>query len=106
MRQKSLAQAVVADFRKEMGQETALLIKADEWISQGAIELAETHQGPLGEQLEQAVIICFDDVDRLAERELAQEELFHLINRAMEMGQQVVIAAVAHRVNCQACKIA
>ena len=90
-----LLRSIVAEFRQQMGRETALYMTADDWISHGAIELAESHQGELGLALQEAVIICFDNVHQLAGRELAQEELFHLINRAMEMGQQIIIAGDA-----------
>ena len=36
--------------------------------------------------------ICFDNLDALKDRAVAQEEAFHLINNALERGQQLVFA--------------
>jgi chromosomal replication initiator protein len=56
-----------------------------------AQELADG-DAPLRRALDQALLVTIDGIDGLAERPLAQEELFHLINRARDQGQQIVAA--------------
>ena len=83
--------AVAHDARTALGPAAVVAFAGDSFVSNEAQQLAERVATPLRSRLEEAVLVVFDDVHRLSGRALAQEELFHLIDRALERGQQVVV---------------
>jgi chromosomal replication initiator protein len=87
-----LLHAVAAEFRAMLGDQAVVELTGPGFVAREAQQLAERGSTPLRERLAQAAVICFDHVDALASRALAQEELFHLINSALEHGQQLVFA--------------
>lgn len=87
-----LLRALVAEATELFGPEQAISLDGHAWVAHQAQELAEHGVGPLRERLTAAAFVVFDSVDALGDRSLAQEQLFHLINNAMEAGQQVVLA--------------
>jgi chromosomal replication initiator protein len=61
-------------------------------VAHDAQQLAERGHGALRALVESAALITFDDVQHLQGRALAQEQLFHLIEHALEHGPQLVLA--------------
>ncbi len=92
-----LLQAVAADYRQMLGDDAALLIDGPDFVAAGAQELARrTEEAPpeggLRARIETAAVILIDGIDALAGRQLAQEELFHVVNGALDRGAQLVFA--------------
>jgi chromosomal replication initiator protein len=87
-----LLSAAAHEARRTLGDAAVLVLSAQDLVATAAQELSEGRQGPLRESLDRAMIVIIDDVDVLAGRNLAQEELFHLINRALDHGQQLILA--------------
>ena len=86
-----LVQAVVAEYGELLGGDQAFNCTAAEWATKYAPTLSETGASSIRDKLEQCAVICIDDIEGLSNRALAQEQLFHLINNAMERGQQLVV---------------
>ncbi len=87
----ALLAAVAHDARTALGPASVVEFAGDSFVASEAQVLAERGATPLRNRLDQAILVVFDDVHRLSGRALAQEELFHLIDRALERGQQVVV---------------
>ncbi|MBA3684100.1 MAG: AAA family ATPase [Planctomycetes bacterium] len=87
--------AVAADFRAMLGEQAVVEFNGPGFVAREAQQLAERGATPLRLAISHAAAIVFDQVDALAGRALAQEELFHLINSCMERGQQLVFAGSA-----------
>ncbi len=87
--------AIAADFRAMLGEQAVVEFNGPGFVAREAQQLAERGATPLRLAISHAAAIVFDQVDALAGRALAQEELFHLINSCMERGQQLVFAGSA-----------
>ncbi|MFW5698454.1 MAG: DnaA ATPase domain-containing protein [Planctomycetota bacterium] len=87
-----LLRALAHEFSAMLDNRQVLVIDGPSWVSHLAQELAERGPSPLRDEIEAAVLIVFDDVNALGDRPLAQEQLFHLINNAMEDGRQLALA--------------
>lgn len=88
-----LLAAIAGEYRATLGQEeVALAVHGDEFVASWAQQLAERRPGPLRRRIEEAAVLLIDGVEALSGRQLAQEELFHLINACLDRGQQIVIA--------------
>jgi chromosomal replication initiator protein len=90
-----LLTAVAAEYRGMLDEHAVVSFTGPDFVAREAQRLAERGSSPLRQRLEKAALILIDTVDALANRQLAQEELFHLINSALERGQQIVIAGSA-----------
>ncbi len=92
-----LMRAVVHEYRIMLGEESALWIDGPEFVATGAQDLARRtfaagENDGLRGQLEQAAVIIIDNIDALSGRDLAQEELFHVMNAALDRGAQLLFA--------------
>lgn len=87
-----LLASIAAEYRATLDEHAALELSGAAFVAREAQQLAQRNQSPLRARIEQAAVICLDDIDALAHRALAQEELFHLINSCLERGQQLVFA--------------
>lgn len=90
-----LLTAVAAEYRGMLDDHAVVAFTGPDFVAREAQRLAERGSSPLRQRLEKAALILIDTVEALANRQLAQEELFHLINSALERGQQIVIAGSA-----------
>jgi chromosomal replication initiator protein len=90
-----LLTAVAAEYRGMLDEHAVVAFTGPDFVAREAQRLAERGSSPLRQRLEKAALILIDTVEALANRQLAQEELFHLINSALERGQQIVIAGSA-----------
>jgi chromosomal replication initiator protein len=90
-----LLAAIAAEYRTVLDDQAVVAFNGPDFVAREAQQLAERGASPLRQRLERAALIVFDSVDALANRALAQEELFHLINSALERGQQLVFAGSA-----------
>ena len=93
-----LLQAVCGEYRQMLGADAAVLLTGSEFVASGAQELSQRSSdsapaGSLRRRLEAAAVIALDGVDTLGGRDLAQEELFHIINAALDRGAQLLFAA-------------
>ncbi len=93
-----LLQAVCCDYRQMLGPDAAVLLTGNEFVASGAQELSQRTSdsapaGSLRQRLEAAAVIALDGVDTLGARDLAQEELFHIVNAALDRGAQLLFAA-------------
>ncbi len=87
-----LLSAIGAEYRMLLGDSAAVQFSGPGFVAKEAQQLSERGDTPLRRRLEEAAVLIIDDLDALAHRQLAQEELFHLINRGLERGQQLVFA--------------
>jgi chromosomal replication initiator protein len=87
-----LLAAIASEYRSTLDDGAAVELTGPDFVAREAQQLAERNQTPLRQRIEQAAVICFDGVDALNHRVLAQEELFHLINSCLERGQQLVFS--------------
>ncbi len=89
--------AIAAEYRLAAGEAGVVELSGPTFVSGDAIELADRDRGRSGlrQRIEEAAAILFDQVEALASRQLAQEELFHLINSCLDRGQQLVFAGRA-----------
>jgi len=87
-----LLAAIASEYRSSLDDGAAVELTGADFVAREAQQLAERSQSPLRQRLEHAAVICFDGVDALSNRALAQEELFHLINSSLERGQQLVFS--------------
>ena len=85
-----LLSAITHEFQQLMNEEAVLHLEGPRFVNRDAHKLAERTDNDLRQDIEEAAVIVFDDVDALSNRNLAQEELFHLINNSLERGQQLV----------------
>ena len=90
-----LLAAIAAEYRGMLDEHAVVAFTGPDFVAREAQRLAERGSSPLRQRLEKAALISIDAVDALANRVLAQEELFHLINSALERGQQLVITGSA-----------
>ncbi|HEX3134248.1 MAG TPA: DnaA/Hda family protein [Planctomycetota bacterium] len=90
-----LLTAVAAEYRSMLDEHAVVAFTGPDFVAREAQRLAERGSSPLRQRLEKAALILIDTIEALANRQLAQEELFHLINSALERGQQIVIAGSA-----------
>lgn len=87
-----LLSAVAAEFRQMLGEHAVVAFDGPSFVARDAQQLAERGSTPLRLALSHAAVVIVDQVEALAGRTLAQEELFHLINSCLERGQQLVFA--------------
>ena len=90
-----LLTAIAAEYRSMLDEHAVVAFTGSDFVAREAQRLAERGSSPLRQRLDKAALIIIDAVDALANRALAQEELFHLINSALERGQQLVITGSA-----------
>ena len=90
-----LLTAIAAEYRNMLDEHAVVAFTGPDFVAREAQRLAERGSSPLRQRLDKAALIIIDAVDALANRALAQEELFHLINSALERGQQLVICGSA-----------
>ena len=88
-----LLAAIAGEYRLMLGEESAIMLDGPEFVADGAQELARRATDGLRARLDAAAVIVLDGVDALAGRDLAQEELFHVVNAALDRGAQLVFAA-------------
>lgn len=93
-----LLQAVCGEYRQMLGADAAVLLTGTEFVASGAQELSQRSsdsapEGSLRRRLEAAAVIALDGMDALGGRDLAQEELFHIINAALDRGAQLLFTA-------------
>lgn len=88
-----LLQAVAGDYRQMLGDDSAVLLDGPGFVAEDAQELARRATDGLRGRLDRAAVILVDGMDALAGRDLAQEELFHVVNAALDRGAQLVFAA-------------
>ncbi len=89
-----LLQAIAAEYRSMLGDDSIVILPGDEFVSRIAHQLAERRQQGLRNRIAGAALVAVDGIDPLAGRSLAQEELFHLINAGLDAGQQVVVTGL------------
>ncbi len=87
-----LLAAVAAEFAITAGADGAAVCSGDEFVATWAQALAGREAHPLKDLVASAALVVVDGVDALVDRQLAQEQLFLLVNEALERGQQVVIS--------------
>ncbi len=87
-----LLQAVAHEFVAMLGDGAVVALDGPTFVTTHAQELGRREESPLRSALATAVCITIDGLDALAGRDLAQEELFHLLNDALDRGAQVLIA--------------
>ena len=86
-----LLHATAHEYRSLLDEDSVVIMEGPSFVARHAQQLAERTETPLRQRLEAAALICIDGIDALADRSLAQEECFHLINRALDNGQQLVL---------------
>jgi chromosomal replication initiator protein len=87
-----LLAAIAAEYRSAVGEAGVLEFNGPDFVARDAHLLADRGQSELRSRVEEAAAILFDQVEALANRQVAQEELFHLINSCLDRGQQLVFA--------------
>jgi len=87
-----LLAAVAAEFAATAGEDGAALCTGDEFVATWAQALSGREPHPLKDLIASASLMVLDGVDVLSGRQLAQEQLFLLVNEALERGQQVVVS--------------
>ncbi len=87
-----LLSAIASEYRLAVGDAGVLEFTGPDFVARDAQSLADRGASELRTRVEEAVVIVFDQVEALANRKLAQEELFHLINSCLDRGQQLVFA--------------
>ncbi len=91
-----LLQSVAAEYRNLLGEEAVVFLDGPGFIASGAREMAKEGGSRLRDRVAEATLICFDRVDDLSGRHLAQEELYLLLNRCLEEGRQLVLTALSN----------
>jgi chromosomal replication initiator protein len=84
-----LLHATAASMQENLGEEAVVILTGSEWLTIAG-QFSEGQAHPIRQHIEDAVAIFFDDLDVLRDRAVAQEEAFHLINNALERGQQLL----------------
>jgi chromosomal replication initiator protein len=94
-----LAESIAAELRQSAGDGAVVFVRGDEFVARWAQALSAGGRHPFRAALDEAVVVICDGVDALAERSLAQEAFFSLLNDCLEQGRQVVVtgAAPPHR---------
>lgn len=87
-----LLRALAAALADAVGAEAVVAMHGDEFVTRWTTILAAGGEEPLAARLRQAVLIACDGIDALSGHALAQEQFFLLLERALEQGQQVVVA--------------
>lgn len=87
-----LLQAIAAEYRAMLGEQAVVEFSGPDFVARDAQQLAERGSNPLRLAISHAAAVIVDEIEALAGRALAQEELFHLINSCLERGQQLVFA--------------
>ncbi len=87
-----LLSAIMAEYRGMLDDQAVVAFNGADFVAHEAQRLAERGTTPLRQRLDRAALIVLDGMDALSNRQIAQEELFHLINSALERGQQLVLA--------------
>jgi hypothetical protein len=87
-----LLAAIAGEFATMLGEGSVVHLDGPAFVTSHAVELARREASPLRSALASAACILLDGVDALAGRDLAQEELFHLLNDALDRGAQVVVS--------------
>jgi chromosomal replication initiator protein len=90
-----LLAAIAAEYRLAVGDSGVVELNGPDFVARDAHDLADRGRSALRSRVEEAAAILFDQVEALASRQLAQEELFHLINSCLDRGQQLVFAGRA-----------
>lgn len=89
-----LLASIAREFTAMLGENAVVQLSGPGFVAREAQQLAERGPSPLRERLAGAAVLLFDEVEALAHRALAQEELFHLINSSLERGQQLVFSGL------------
>lgn len=87
-----LLEAIAGEYRAALDEHAVVAFNGPDFVAREAQQLAERGKSALRERISRAALVVFDEIDALANRALAQEELFHLINACLEHGQQLVFA--------------
>lgn len=90
-----LLAAVAAEFRESLDDSAVVELDGPTFVARDAQLLAEGGPSTLRTRLERAAVICFDRVESLTGRAMAQESLFSLINEALERGTQLIFSGHA-----------
>lgn len=91
-----LAAAVAGEYRAVLGDgDCALAVDGAGFVAEWAQRLAERREDGLRARIAAAALVVVDGVDALAGHQLAQEELFHLINACLDRGQQLLFTGRA-----------
>ncbi len=90
-----LLAAIAREYREASGEAGVVELDGPTFVSRDAHDLADRGSSGLRQRIEEAAAILFDQIEALANRQLAQEELFHLINSCLDRGQQLVFAGRA-----------
>lgn len=86
-----LVAAVVGEYRAVLGEaDCALAVDGAGFVAEWAQQLAERREDGLRARIAAAALVAVDGVDALAGHQLAQEELFHLVNACLDRGQQLL----------------
>jgi chromosomal replication initiator protein len=88
-----LVNAIAGEYRATLGDEAALVVSGETFVTTWASQLNERRTDGLRARIAQSAVLVIDGLDALAGRTLAQEELFHLINDSLDEGRQLVFAA-------------
>ena len=86
-----LLNAIANEFRDLLGNEAVHQLTGEDWINQQT--QADDDDDAATRAAASAAVITCDDLNRLAERDVAQEQFFHLLNEGLEQGQQFILAA-------------
>lgn len=87
-----LLAALVQEAAAAAGDDGALLVTGEDFVSRWAHALAGREAHPLQTAVAGAAVLACDGIEALAGRLLAQEQLFLLLNAALDRGQQVVVS--------------
>ncbi len=75
-----LLAAIAREYREASGEAGVVELDGPTFVSRDAHDLADRGSSGLRQRIEDAAAILFDQIEALANRQLAQEELFHLIS--------------------------
>ena len=70
-----LLESIKKDFIQLLGEESVLQLNGPQFVNRDAHQLAERTDNELRQNIASAALICFNNVDALINRNLAQEEL-------------------------------
>ncbi|TVR47048.1 MAG: AAA family ATPase [Planctomycetota bacterium] len=89
-----LLHAVAHSLAEQAGAEAVFSCSGSDFVRTVVPELHQNpDDSPLRRQIDQASLFAIDGMEALSERQIAQEELYLLINRALELGQQLLFTA-------------
>jgi chromosomal replication initiator protein len=89
-----LLAAIAAEYCSMLDDQAVVFFHGPDFVAREAQRLTERGATQLRQKIDQAAVIIVDGIDALSNRHIAQEELFHLINSALERGQQLVLAGI------------